>query len=133
MRHPRSGSEAKILLVENRPSTVLSLRAILDGSDVDLVHVGSGEDALERLRTREFAVVLLDVHLSGLSGFDTAKRIRADNRSQHTPIILLSAGDMDRAQIEAGYALGAVDFLVEPFSPVIVQAKVRGFVTLFQE
>src|SRR5262249_12615650 len=65
------------------------------------------------------------------SGFDTAKIIRADSRSRHTPILFLTAYEFDRAQVDEGYALGAVDFLIKPFSPVVLRAKVRGFVDLF--
>ncbi len=122
-----------ILLVDDTPANLVALRAILDAPDYDLVDARSGEEALKRLKAQEFAAVLLDVRMPGLSGFDTAKLVRADERSRHTPIIFLTADDIDRAQIEAGYALGAVDFFVKPLSPVVVQAKVRGFVTLFQQ
>ena len=124
---------ASILLVDDTPANLVALRAILDDPDFDLVDARTGEEALERIRGLEFAVILLDVRMPGLSGFDTAKLVRADDRSRHTPIIFLTAADIDRAQVEAGYALGAVDFFVKPLSPVIVRAKVRGLVALFQQ
>ena len=71
--------------------------------------------------------------MPGISGFETAKAIRGQDRSRHTPIIFLTASDIDRSQMEEGYALGAVDFLVKPLLPVVLQAKVRGFVELFQD
>src|SRR5947209_8792639 len=132
----RSGSsepQSGVLFVDDSPANLRSLRAILDDLGQHLVEARSGEEALERLKAEEFAAVLLDVRMPGLSGFDTAKLIRADERSRHTPIIFLTADDIDRAEVEAGYALGAVDFFVKPLSPVVVQAKVRGFVTLFQQ
>jgi PAS domain S-box-containing protein len=124
---------ASILLVDDTPANLVSLRALLEDPGYDLVDARSGEEAVERVNAQEFAVVLLDVRMPGLSGFDTAKIIRADERSRHTPIIFLTADDIDRAQIEKGYALGAVDFFVKPLSPVVVQAKVRGFAHLFLE
>jgi PAS domain S-box-containing protein len=128
--HPE---RASILLVDGTPANLLSLRTILEDPEYDLLEARSGEEALGRMKAREFAAVLLDVLLPGLSGFDTAKLIRADHRSRHTPIIFLTPDDIDRAQVEAGYALGAVDFFVKPLSPVVVQAKVRGFARLYQE
>ncbi|MDB5338908.1 MAG: putative histidine kinase, hybrid [Planctomycetaceae bacterium] len=124
---------ACVLLVDDTPANLISLRAILEAPDYDLVEVRSGEEAVAQLKTTEFAVILLDVRMPGMNGFDTANVIRSDERSGRIPIIFLTADDIDRRQIEAGYALGAVDFLVKPLSPVVVQAKVRGFVTLFQE
>ncbi len=132
----RSGSseaKASILLVDDSPANLLSLQAILDDLGQHLVEARSGEGALERLKAEEFAVVLLDVLMPGMSGFDTARAIRADERSRHTPIIFLTASDIDRSQTEEAYRLGAVDFLVKPLLPVALQAKVRGFVELFQE
>src|SRR5579872_1435946 len=132
-RSEPSEPRASVLLVDDTPANLVALRAILEDPAYDLVGVYSGEEALRWLTAQEFAAVLLDVRMPGLSGFDTAKLIRADERSRHTPIIFLTADDLDRAEVEAGYALGAVDFFVKPLSPVVVQAKVRGFVTLFQQ
>ena len=128
-----SPDRARVLLVDDTPANLISLQAILNDPDYDLVGARSGEEALERIKSQEFGVVLLDVRLPGISGFDTAKLIRAYDRSRHTPIIFVTAADIDQKQTEKGYALGAVDFLVKPLSSVIVQAKVRGFVDLFHE
>ena len=123
-----------ILLVDDDPASLASLRAILGDLGLDLVEARSGEEALDRAKGREFAVILLDVRLPGLGGFDTAEAIRADERSRSTPIIFLAEDDgIDRDQVERGYALGAVDVLVKPPSPVVLRAKVRGLVTLYQE
>jgi PAS domain S-box-containing protein len=130
---PAESPKPRILLVDDTPSTLVALLAILDAPEYDLVDARSGEEALEWLKSEEFAVVLLDVRMPGMRGFDAAKHIRADDRSQHTPIIFLTADDISREQTERGYALGAVDFFTKPLSPVIIQAKVRGFVRLFQE
>jgi PAS domain S-box-containing protein len=132
---PSGSSESKssILLVDDSPANLLSLRAILDDLGQHLVEARSGEEALEWLKADDYAVVLLDVLMPGLSGFETAKAIRSQERSGHTPIIFLTASDIDRSQVEEAYRLGAVDFLSKPLLPVAVRAKVRGFVELFQD
>src|SRR5262245_17924771 len=119
---------ANLLLVDDQPANLVALRAILDDLGHDLVEARSGEDALQRLVDDEFAVVLLDVEMPGLDGFETAKRIRDQRHSAHTPIILLTSHDIDRSQYEYGYSLGAVDFLVKPLLPVALRAKVSGLV-----
>jgi PAS domain S-box-containing protein len=129
----RAAPKASVLLVDDNPANLISLRAILESPGYDLIDARSGQETLEQLKAQEFAVVLLDMRMPGLSGFDTAKLIRADERSRHTPIIFLTADDVDRAQTEQGYVLGAVDFLVKPLQPVVLQAKVRGFIDLFLE
>ncbi len=128
-----SGPEASILVVDDSPANRLAVRAILEDLGHELVDARSGEEALLLARAREFAVVLLDVLMPGMSGFETARRLRADERSRHTPLIFLTAHDLDRAQTEEGYALGAVDFLGKPLLPVALKSKVRGLVDLFQE
>ena len=129
----RSGSseKASILLVDDNPASLLSLRAILEELDQNLVDAQSGEEALQRVQSGEFAVVLLDVLMPGIGGFETARAIRSDERSRHTPIIFLTASDIDRSQTEEAYRLGAVDFLVKPMLPVALRAKVRVLVELF--
>src|SRR5688572_21494864 len=129
---PGSLSCASVLLVDDNAANLLSLRAILDDLGCELVEATSGKQALQRLQEQEFAVVLLDVLMPGIDGFETARLIRQLDRTDPTPIIFLTAGDIDRAQIEEGYSLGAVDLLVKPLVPIILQAKVRGFVELFQ-
>ncbi|MCE9525409.1 MAG: PAS domain S-box protein [Planctomycetales bacterium] len=109
------------------------MRAILADLGQDIVEAYSGEEALQRLEAQEFAVVLLDVLMPGMSGFETAKRIRSNPRSRRTPIIFVTASDVDRPQLEEGYSLGAVDFLTKPLLPNVIQSKVRGFVELFLE
>ncbi len=128
-----SESKANILLVDDNPANLLSLQAMLGELGHKLVEARSGEEALGRVRDDDFAVVLLDVLMPGIGGFGTAKAIRDNDRSRHTPIIFVTAGDIDRPQLEEGYSLGAVDFLVKPLLPIVIQAKVRGFVELFQD
>src|SRR5439155_2948362 len=85
------------------------------------------------LHENDFAVILLDVQMHGQDGFETAKLVRSRERSRHTPIIFLTAYDADRPTIERAYALGAVDFLVKPLMPVVLRAKVAGFVEFFKK
>src|ERR1041384_4063838 len=102
---------ASILLVDDTPANLLALRAILDGLGLDIVEARSGEEALDRIAAQPFAAVLLDLGLPGLSGFETAQRIRAQARSRSTPILFLTAQDLDQPTVEAAYTLGAVAFL----------------------
>ncbi len=128
-----SERKASVLLVDDNPGNLLSLQALLDGLGLNFVEAYSGEEALQRVKTNEFAVILIDVLMPGIGGFKTAQAIRGQQKSPHTPIIFLTAGDPDQKQVEEAYALGAVDFLVKPVLPVVLQAKVRGFVELFED
>jgi PAS domain S-box-containing protein len=133
MSLPRDGpSKAKVLLVDDEPANLLSLKAVLEELDVVLVEAHSGEGALRLLLEGEFAVVFLDVQMPGLDGFETARLIRGREDSRHTPIIFQTAYDTDRTTIEQAYALGAVDFLIKPLIPVVLRAKVNEFVELLQ-
>src|SRR5262245_10996920 len=125
--------KANILLVDDTPANLLARRAILETLGHNIVEARSGEEAIERVGSQEFAAILLDVRLPGISGFETAKYIRADERSRSTPIIFQTAEDIDRARLEQGYALGAVDFLATPLSSIVLRAKVQSLVELFQE
>ena len=122
----RSGAD--ILLVNDDPGVLFALCAALAEVDAGVVTAGSGEEALLRLLRQDFAVILLDVKMAGLDGFETAELIRRRPRSHQTPIIFLTAHrstDIDRT---TGYALGAVDYLFMPISPDVLRAKVRTYV-----
>jgi PAS domain S-box-containing protein len=126
-------AKARILLVDDQPVNLLALRTTLEDLGHDLVDAPSGEEALRRLLRDDFAVVLLDVRMPGLDGFEIARLIRRRKRSRHTPIIFLTAYETDRGAVEQAYALGAVDFLVKPLAPVALRAKVSQFVELFEK
>jgi PAS domain S-box-containing protein len=130
---PPVPSGADILLVDDRPANLLALEAILSGLGDDLVRAASGEAALALLSDHDFAVVLLDVRMPGLSGFETAKRMRASGRARHTPVIFLSAAESDEFPVAEAYRLGAVDYLLKPLVPDILRAKVAVFVDLFRK
>ncbi len=123
--------KAKILIVDDVPEKLLSLRVVLEGLGQTLICVNSGEAALRRLLTDDFAVILLDVNMPGLDGFETASLIRQRQRSEHTPIIFLTAFPDDTFAAR-GYSLGAVDYILTPVIPEVLSAKVSVFVDLFR-
>jgi PAS domain S-box-containing protein len=125
--------KANILLVDDQPANLLALEAVLTDLGHNLVKACSGEEALERLLQHDFAVILLDVQMPALDGFDTARQVRSRDRGRHTPIIFLTSYQDDRFPVEQAYTLGAVDYLVKPLVPVILRAKVAGFIELFQK
>lgn len=124
--------KAKILIVDDDPSKVMAIEAVLQCLGQVLVSVASGEEALRRLLTEDFAVILLDVNMPGIDGFETAELIRRRRRSEHVPIIFLTAYADDAFQ-DRGYALGAVDYLLMPATPDVLRAKVGVFIDLFQK
>jgi signal transduction histidine kinase len=120
-----------ILVVDDLPEKFLVYESILDEPGQRLVKASSGEEALKLVLRQEFAVILLDVYMPGLDGFETARLIRQRKRSAHTPIIFLTAF-ADEARAARGYAHGAVDYISTPIVPEILRAKVRVFVELFR-
>lgn len=122
-----------ILLVDDQPENLLALEAVLGKLGENLVQAASGEEALRCLLNRDFAVILLDVQMPGMDGFETANLIRSRARSQHTPIIFLTAFDASEHGIFRGYALGAVDYLIKPINSEILISKVAVFVDLFKK
>ena len=104
-----------VLLVDDRPENLLALEAVLEPLRVRLRTADSGERALKALLEDDFAVVLLDVQMPGMDGFETAKYIRGRERSRTTPIIFLTAVSTDVAQVAKGYEAGAVDYVLKPF------------------
>jgi signal transduction histidine kinase len=123
--------DVSVLLVDDRPPNLLSLEAALEGLGVAVAQARSGDEALRHLLTRDFAVVLLDVEMPGMDGYETAALMRSRERSRHTPIIFLTALDANPAAVFKGYSVGAVDYLSKPIDPEILRSKVRVFVDLF--
>jgi two-component system sensor histidine kinase/response regulator len=119
-----------ILLVDDQPANLIALEAMLQGLGQNLVKASSGREALKCLLTDDFAVVLLDVKMPEMDGFETATLIRQRDKSRHTPIIFLTAADKSQTQAVRGYAVGAVDYLVKPVVPEFVRSKVAVFVEL---
>ena len=126
-------SRAKILLVDDRAENLLALEAILSSLNQDLVRADSGEAALKRLLTDEYAVILLDVQMPGLDGFETAAHIKRREKTKNVPIIFLTAISNEPHHAFRGYAAGAVDYLAKPFDPWVLRAKVSVFIELYEK
>ncbi|WP_224246917.1 hybrid sensor histidine kinase/response regulator [Hyalangium gracile] len=122
---------ASILMVDDHPSNLLALEAILEPLGQELIKATSGEEALKFLLQRDVAVILMDVQMPGMDGFQTAAFIKQRERTRTIPIIFLTALSRDAAHIFKGYAHGAVDYLLKPFDPEILRSKVSVFVDLF--
>jgi len=122
---------AKILLVDDRTENLIALEAILSSLDQDIVAVRSGTAALDVLAAGGFAVVLLDVVMPGMDGFETAARIKQRRMTRNVPIIFLTAAGAEPELAFRGYAAGAVDYISKPFDPWVLRAKVSVFVDLF--
>jgi CheY-like chemotaxis protein len=123
--------QARILLVDDRAENLVALEAILSSLDQILVPVRSGAAAVEAVLADEYAVVLLDIMMPGMDGFETATQIKRHAKSRDVPIIFLTAATMQPEQAFRGYAAGAVDYLAKPFDPWVLKSKVSVFVDLY--
>ena len=123
--------QAKILLVDDRAENLFALEAILSSLDQELVFVRSGETAVEAAAVDEFAVILLDVVMPGMDGFETAGQIKRRGRTPNVPIIFLTAAGAEPELAFRGYAAGAVDYISKPFDPWVLRAKVSVYVDLY--
>ncbi|WP_375547032.1 ATP-binding protein [Paenibacillus sp.] len=120
-----------ILLVDDRPENLLALEAVLESERYNLVKATSGEEALRCLLKNEFAVIVLDVQMPGMDGIETAKLIKARDKTKDIPIIFISANSKDAEHLFAGYSAGAIDYMVKPFIPQILKSKIEGFVEMY--
>src|SRR4029078_5695385 len=122
---------ATVLWVDDRPGTLVALEATLRPLGIRLVTAVSGPEALRRLLAEEFALVLLDVQMPGMDGFETATLMKRHPRTAHVPIIFVTAIHREASHLFTGYERGAVDYLTKPFDPNVLRSKVRVFVDLF--
>lgn len=122
---------ANVLLVDDDPRNLEGLISVLRSADYDLVTARGGPEALALLLQQPFAVLILDVMMPEMSGFELAKLIRARHKTAETPIIFLTAYGTEEEDIIQGYELGAVDYLVKPAPPPILRAKVAAFVKMY--
>lgn len=120
-----------ILLVDDRPENLMALEAVLESEHYELVKATSGEEALRRLLKDDFAVIVLDVQMPGLDGIETAKLIKARDRTKDIPIIFISANSKEAEHLFAGYSAGAIDYMVKPFIPQILRSKIDAFVNMY--
>src|SRR6266540_972986 len=128
---PAGQDRASILIVDDRASKLIAMEALFADFGENVVCVSSGKDALRQLLERDFAVILLDVNMPDMDGFETAALIRQRPRLQHIPIIFMTAGSDDTHALQ-GYSLGAVDYILTPVVPEVLRTKVKVFVELFK-
>jgi PAS domain S-box-containing protein len=124
---------ANVLLVDDRPENLLALEAILEPLGQNLLYARSGEDALRKLLQHDVAVILLDVQMPELDGFDTATLIKQRARTSHIPIIFVTAISKNEEQVFRGYSAGAVDYVFKPFTPDVLRSKVAVFIELHEK
>ena len=124
---------ATILLVDDREENLLALEAILSSLGHHLLRARSGAEALKHLLREEVSLILLDVQMPEMDGYETAAHIQSRPRTRNIPIIFLTAIDHEAHQAYRGYAAGAVDFLAKPFDPWMLRAKVQVFLKLYLE
>jgi PAS domain S-box-containing protein len=123
--------KAKILLVDDRPENLMALDAVLEPLGHDLVRASSGEEALKQLLRDEFALIILDVQMPDLNGFELAEIIKGRAKTSHVPIIFVTAINKEDYYVFKGYSVGAVDYMFKPFDPDILKSKVQVFVDLY--
>jgi len=128
---PRVQDPVDILIVDDRAENLLASEAILEPLGQHVIRASSGEDALRCLLEREFAVILLDVQMPNMNGFETARLIKSRERTRFIPIIFLTAISKEAEYVFRGYSVGAVDYMFKPFQPEILRSKVQVFVELY--
>jgi signal transduction histidine kinase len=126
-------STVRILLVDDRQENLLALEAILQETGHVLVRAGSGAEALKAVLRDDFALILMDVAMPDLDGYETVELIRRRERSKYTPVIFLTANLKSETHVFRGYSVGAVDYLFKPFVPEVLLSKVAVFVELFNK
>jgi PAS domain S-box-containing protein len=124
---------ANLLLVDDRPENLLALRAILEPLNCNLICAQSGLEALKHLLKHEFALILLDVQMPGMDGFETASIIKEREKTRAVPIIFVTALSKEQQYMFKGYSVGAVDYISKPFDPDILRSKVEVFVELWRK
>ncbi|CAM5321955.1 response regulator [Streptomyces spiroverticillatus] len=124
---------ASILLVDDMEDNLIALEAVLGALNEPLVRARSGEEAMKALLRQKFAVVLLDVRMPGMDGFETASNIKRLDQTKDVPIIFLTGTEGDSGYAFRGYATGAADFLTKPFDPWVLRAKVNVFLELHRK
>src|SRR5207253_8864331 len=131
---PRSAEaeRPRVLLVDDDERNLLAVASILEDLG-EVVLARSGEEALRHLLKGDFAVILLDVYMPGMDGYETAKIIRGRDQTKGIPIVFLSAVNKEAEHLLRGYSMGAVDYVFKPVDPIILRSKVAVFVDLFEK
>ncbi len=122
-----------VLLVDDKPANLLALEAVLESLGLNLVKAQSGKEALEKIQNEDIAVILLDVRMPDMDGFETANYLRQRERDHNTPIIFLTAAQENKKEIDRAYAIGAIDYMLKPFDPSVLRTKVSVLSGLYCE
>lgn len=124
--------KVNILMVDDHPENLLALEAVLTSPNYNLISAQSGKEALKCMLQYDFAVILLDVQMPGLNGFDTAKLIKAREKTKNIPIIFITAISQEMEHVHQGYSVGAIDYIFKPFHPETLKKKIEQFVKIHQ-
>ncbi|MBY0147529.1 PAS domain S-box protein [Neobacillus niacini] len=127
-----SAQKVNILMVDDHPENLLALEAVLTSPSYNLISAHSGKEALKCMLKHDFAVILLDVQMPGLNGFETAKLIKARERTKNIPIIFITAISQEMEHVHQGYSVGAIDYIFKPFQPETLKKKIEQFVKIHQ-
>nr|WP_233167356.1 response regulator [Paenibacillus roseus] len=119
------------MLVDDNPDNLLAIEAVIGDRNYNLVKCFSGEEALRRLMKDDYAVIVMDVQMPGMDGFETARLIKAREKTKEIPIIFISATSKESEHFYTGYSVGAIDYMLKPFVPQILRTKIDGFVTMY--
>jgi len=123
----------RILLVDDKPENLLALESVLENPELEIIKATSGNEALGLMLKYEFALVLLDVQMPEMDGFETAELMRGNERTKQIPIIFVTAISFEQKYVFKGYESGAVDYLFKPFDPYILKSKIRVFIELYKQ
>lgn len=123
----------KILIVDDRPENLLAMGLHFEDEPCTIVKASSGNEALSKILVHEFAVVLLDVQMPGMDGFETAELMRSNKKTANIPIIFVTAISKEKKHLFKGYEAGAVDYIFKPLEPVILKSKVAVFLSLYDQ
>lgn len=128
-----SDAKINILAVDDRPENLMAIEGLLERPELSIVTATSGNEALGLVLEHNFALILLDVQMPGMDGFEVAELLRGSVKTRHIPIIFLTAISKQERHVFTGYEKGAVDYLFKPLDPQILRSKVKVFVELFQQ
>lgn len=129
----QSNSDINILIVDDRPDNLLVLESVLEVLDVNIMKATSGNEALSYMLDYDFGLVILDVQMPEMDGFEVADLMKSREKTRHIPIIFLTAISKEEYSIFKGYEVGAVDYLFKPIEPVILRSKVKVFINLYKQ
>lgn len=122
-----------ILIVDDEPVNLLALEHVLDGMGVTLVKANSGYEALEKTLKHDFSLVLMDIQMPEIDGYQTVEMMLSADHCKNTPVIFLTASSLEEINFERGYLVGGIDYVTKPINQTILRTKVDMFVRLFRE